>query len=391
MTRMNHNRLYLLVSFFWLFLLFVSTILLSPSGASAKSSKFRMEFVMNRVANAFVAQDALIKRSKDIMPGEIRSLIDDALSEERSFGDRMYLLDIAHAMSSGYAHHFDNENLLTEVKIIQSMTLEKENIRVREKERWEAYERLKGNKVMKEHFVKMEEEGKAPVLYPHWVHQLFFQCRVCHDDIFRMKRGANDISHSKFKEGKQCGVCHNGLLSFDVKSECERCHIPGGPQAARRYSEIEDEKINEAATRIGSGWNPKKPDEERLPLDSFGTIDFYGLEQDGVIEPVPSLEKGYKVETRDNIIVFKTKDTSFSDVAFSHRIHSERMDCATCHPKIFAQKLNGNELSMAEMAAGGFCGACHGTVSFPLVDCRRCHATTAAEGVEGALIHNLGN
>jgi c(7)-type cytochrome triheme protein len=64
-----------------------------------------------------------------------------------------------------------------------------------------------------------------PAAFPHWVHRMNFKCYVCHEAIFQMKEGADDISMDEVREGKYCGVCHNGKTAFQVTFEtCPRCH-----------------------------------------------------------------------------------------------------------------------------------------------------------------------
>lgn len=64
-----------------------------------------------------------------------------------------------------------------------------------------------------------------PALFPHWVHRIRYKCYVCHDSIFQMKAGANDVSMDAIGQGKFCGACHNGKTAFAVAFEtCGRCH-----------------------------------------------------------------------------------------------------------------------------------------------------------------------
>lgn len=70
---------------------------------------------------------------------------------------------------------------------------------------------------------KASEAGMNPVLFPHWFHRIRFKCKVCHEDIFIMKKGANDIDMSKIMEGEFCGKCHNGLIAWEALY-CDRCH-----------------------------------------------------------------------------------------------------------------------------------------------------------------------
>jgi c(7)-type cytochrome triheme protein len=64
-----------------------------------------------------------------------------------------------------------------------------------------------------------------PARFPHWVHRMNFKCYVCHEGIFQMKAGADDVTMDDVRSGKFCGVCHNGKTAFQVTFEtCPRCH-----------------------------------------------------------------------------------------------------------------------------------------------------------------------
>jgi len=64
-----------------------------------------------------------------------------------------------------------------------------------------------------------------PAVYPHWIHRMQFKCYVCHEEIFKMKAGANPITMQAISEGKFCGVCHNNKIAFAPNFEyCWRCH-----------------------------------------------------------------------------------------------------------------------------------------------------------------------
>ena len=69
----------------------------------------------------------------------------------------------------------------------------------------------------------MQKAGVKAVLFPHWFHRIRFKCKVCHEDIFKMKRGANGITMRRIMEGQDCGVCHNGQIAWEALY-CERCH-----------------------------------------------------------------------------------------------------------------------------------------------------------------------
>ena len=67
-------------------------------------------------------------------------------------------------------------------------------------------------------------------------------------------------------------------------------------------------------------------------------------------------------------------------VTFSHEKHTNWVGCELCHPEVFPLTQRGSaKFDMAKIRAGQYCGACHNTVAFPLVECRRCHAEEAQQ------------
>lgn len=68
-----------------------------------------------------------------------------------------------------------------------------------------------------------EKAEMPPVIFPHWFHRIRFKCKVCHDDIFAMKAGANDVTMIKIIKGEYCGKCHNGRIAW-APLYCDRCH-----------------------------------------------------------------------------------------------------------------------------------------------------------------------
>lgn len=74
----------------------------------------------------------------------------------------------------------------------------------------------------------MQKAGVKPVMFPHWFHRIRFKCKVCHEDIFILQRGANDIDMAKIMNGEFCGKCHNGIIAWEPLY-CERCHSWDGP------------------------------------------------------------------------------------------------------------------------------------------------------------------
>ncbi len=80
-----------------------------------------------------------------------------------------------------------------------------------------------GDIVLNSKSESMKKAGVKPVVFPHWFHRIRFKCKVCHEDIFIIKKGANDINMTKIMNGDFCGRCHNGLIAWEPLY-CERCH-----------------------------------------------------------------------------------------------------------------------------------------------------------------------
>jgi len=370
----------------------VSTLLLFllPAICNAEDTPFRIQFITNYKTFQFKAQEELLKENKDILPGEIRSLIDDAMSDDISIGQRMFLLDAANAMANGYQHyHGGGKKLLRKIHKLISNELEKEKQRNAELMKWKKEERFLGNFVMKTHEKEMEQQGLAPVIYPHWVHRIWFECKVCHQEIFIMKRWRNEISQEKILAGKQCGVCHDGNTAFgaDEKDKCDLCHLAGRPGSERLHKAdaVDHQHIKEVAKRLGAEWNIDKLPDGRIPVDRFGFIDWLTLKRDGIFKPVESLNGDFHQEVRDNQILFESK-SKVNNVLFSHNVHSSWIRCTSCHPEVFSKDLKNN-VKMIRMSKGQYCGHCHGKVSFTFADCKRCHSQEKGVRFEGALMH----
>jgi c(7)-type cytochrome triheme protein len=66
-------------------------------------------------------------------------------------------------------------------------------------------------------------KGDLPdVVYPHYPHTIWLDCRNCHPGIFLMKQGSNPVTMEKILQGEFCGRCH-GTVAFPI-SDCFRCH-----------------------------------------------------------------------------------------------------------------------------------------------------------------------
>ncbi len=369
----------------------LSMLLFLSASVTAADSEFRQQFIYNYKMMNFSAQVLLIEKSEAIMLDEILSLTNDAMAKDVSFGQRMYLLDAASAMVSGYTHYVGTNRKQKKVKKrvdkLIANELKKEKEKNAELMKWKKEERFLGNFIMKANMKEMEKAGLPPVIYPHWVHRIWFECKVCHNDIFIMKRWRNEISQEKIVAGKQCGVCHNGKIAFSAEERCGRCHMGGLKEAKKLHDvdHVDHDKIMKVAKELGAEWNVDKLPDGKIPVDRFGFIDWLQLKRLEIFKPINSLDGKYKPETRANQIYFKAK-SKVKDVLFDHKIHSSWIKCSSCHPEVFKETLTNN-VKMVSMSKGSFCGHCHGKVSFTFADCLRCHSQEKDTRKEGMLLH----
>jgi c(7)-type cytochrome triheme protein len=361
--------------------------LFSVSDSLAAESKFRRDFRTSYEQNRFDSLGFLVRSNKAIMPEEISALVDEARLAD-TFQERMALLDLASAMATMYREWHGNGNMLNDIEKLQREEIAKEDNRKAELEKWSRYEAFPGNILMRTSQARMESQGLTPVLFPHWLHRLYFDCKACHQGIFHMKM-TGSITKVQILEGKQCGVCHNGKLAFDVKRNCSRCHMVGKPG----YEKLTDprkadmSRLAESARRLGTGLKLEKLTKPgNLPIDKFGEIDWMLLRKQEVHVPLKEIGSGTREETRDSEILFESASGYVKNVLFSHKVHTDQLACSSCHKEIFSDVLGGTKSTKTEMSQGKSCGACHGKVSFKAAECNRCHSKPVGEHVPGALL-----
>ena len=113
-----------------------------------------------------------------------------------------------------------------------------------------------------------------------------------------------------------------------------------------------------------------------LPKTQLGYVDWVAAIKQGVLQPRESLDPSVAPSPPLNLdIIFKTSHAyPIPDVVFPHAPHTVWLECNNCHPALFIMKQGANPVSMERIIKGEFCGRCHGTVAFPIVDCFRCHS-----------------
>ncbi len=213
--------------------------------------------------------------------------------------------------------------------------------------------------------------GMKPVLFEHWRHRLLYTCRLCHVDVgFAMQAGATQISADTNRSRLHCGACHDGRARDGGKPLFAACAPadagPGAPACARCHGREPDPEAYEAFARS-------------LPQEPSGLVDWELAERTAFTKPADFVEGISLRPDRlgiDRDFSLSVGGTWLGQVAFSHRKHAAWSGCEGCHPEIFPSTSRGaREFRMKEVAAGDFCGACHGRVAFPIASCLRCHQT----------------
>ncbi len=218
-----------------------------------------------------------------------------------------------------------------------------------------------------------ERAGLAPVVFDHWVHRANFTCRVCHVDItFAMKAGETKIRATDNMRGYYCGTCHNGKMPYGdrkvfeacskdpapgVQKRCNRCHSLG-KEVAREH-DFDKFAAGLPKERFGNGINWEEAEARKL----IKPVSY--LEGVSIKRPPLKVQKDFSLEP---------KVEGMPEIIFSHRKHTVWNGCELCHPEIFKGVKKGlTKYSMADIIEGKYCGVCHSTVAFPLLDCQRCH------------------
>jgi len=199
----------------------------------------------------------------------------------------------------------------------------------------------------------------APVVFSHRVHRALFTCRVCHLELeFSMKTNDTDIVCDWGRmQGKYCAVCHNGQTAFGPRGQngenCDRCHNADASPDRKKYTEQKN----------------------RLPSSAFGDgIDWSKALTDGLIKPKTGLSQTAVPIILERTLTLQAELSGIPPAVFPHKIHTEWLDCAICHPDIFIIKKKATKhFSMSRILNNEFCGVCHLRIAFPLNDCKRCH------------------
>jgi len=83
-----------------------------------------------------------------------------------------------------------------------------------------------------------------------------------------------------------------------------------------------------------------------------------------------------QAEYADVVINNYADKAGMRPVVFPHWYHRIRFACKVCHADLgFKFKAGGNEINMAKIIDGQFCGACHnGEIAWSVENCNMCHS-----------------
>ncbi len=75
--------------------------------------------------------------------------------------------------------------------------------------------------------VQFRVTGAGSVMFRHDSHVSShgLACKACHYHLYTTVAGHSKMTMKDMEQGRSCGACHNGVQAFDVRANCNRCHI----------------------------------------------------------------------------------------------------------------------------------------------------------------------
>ena len=131
-------------------------------------------------------------------------------------------------------------------------------------------------------------------------------------------------------------------------------------------------------------YDPANPDYPKLQkaneslagflLDKKQYVNWMDVLRKKLISPRADLTGKATMEVLDlDIIMKNTKAMPY--VKFPHNSHTMWLACSNCHEQIFVRKAGANQIDMAKIFRGQYCGVCHDKVAFSMFfSCETCHS-----------------
>lgn len=119
--------------------------------------------------------------------------------------------------------------------------------------------------------------------------------------------------------------------------------------------------------------------EALLPKNKLGERDWVLALKESAIQPRTAIGGDRTLEPFFKFDFYLKSEIPMFDAYFPHSTHTEHLDCASCHPKVF--RYRGTKITMEKIFAGEYCGTCHGSVAFApsAENCARCHTSLLGE------------
>lgn len=214
----------------------------------------------------------------------------------------------------------------------------------------------------------------ADARFPHKRHIEMYSCNDCHNAFFTPDSENRRYSMAEMEKDRSCGACHDSILAFSVKSECNRCHLSTKEikfEVKETGTTIFSHKFHVALYKcddchysiFATGKGAK-----RFSMAQMESGNSCGACHDG--------KTAFSVKANCDRC-HPTREIRFRDsgAAFSHKFHTALYRCNECHDKTFVPTEINRRYSMADMEKGLSCGLCHnGKDAFSVTDnCAKCH------------------
>ncbi|WP_298439359.1 cytochrome c3 family protein [Geobacter sp.] len=233
--------------------------------------------------------------------------------------------------------------------------------------------------------ISFKLKNAEPVIFSHDFHLAKYNnnCRICHNALFNL-RSRKHYTMAEMEKGKSCGACHTGYKAFSVadEAECGRCH-KGKPRPVVYRTKGAGEAVFRHEIHLTKLGNKCRTCHNNKAITGAGHVTMAQMEKgkscgvchDGkkAFTVTGSCGKCHQGMTPPKTISFKPKGVA--EALFSHDIHLSMFKCADCHTKLFQYRAGARHFTMADMAKGKSCGACHnGKEAFASTgDCSKCH------------------
>jgi c(7)-type cytochrome triheme protein len=256
--------------------------------------------------------------------------------------------------------------------------------------------------------IKFPIKNAEPVTFSHDIHLKKYNnnCKVCHNAIFNLKNRTH-YTMADMEKTKSCGACHTGVKAFSVSDEksCTNCHKGKPRNIEFKVKNAGDVTFNHSNHLAKLNGQCRACHNGKVITGKDGRVTMAQMEKGKTCGACHNGKKAFTVVgncgnchkgMKPHDISFKVK--GISGVTFSHEFHTAAFSCKDCHTKIFPFKAGAKHYTMAEMASGKSCGACHnGKEAFTVAgDCNKCHKgfvpgviTFKTEGGEAKFSHKF--